>query len=239
LNKLYSTLNNSLLFMLGLTFHENREEYIKLHDAYNTYYIAFIFSIISVCYILFRPFILIYTADYDFNYDLPYLPLLFCLVQLLSSVRMVSSNLINIAGHAKPTVPRTIIEAAINLVVSIILVWPLGIHGVLLGTIVALLYRSNDILIYTTKHILKRSYLISYKPVIINFTLFAAVVFAEKFVVPDIASFGQFLLYGVLFSVIIIPAYFVINSLLSPAEFKYVLNILKSKFLKKQRPNKA
>lgn len=239
LQKICNSLNNSLLFMLGITFHEDREEYIKLHDAYNTYYISFIFSIISVCYLLFRPFILLYTKEFDFNYDWPYLPLLFCIVQLLSSVRMVSNNLINIAGHAKATVPRTIIEAAINLVSSIALVWPLGIYGVLLGTIIALLYRSNDVIIYTTKHILKRSYFASYKPVIVNFSIFAVVVFAEKFVAPDIANFGQFFFYGFLFSAIVIPAYFVINSLISPAEFKYVSNILKSKILKKQRSNNA
>ncbi|MBQ2704167.1 MAG: hypothetical protein IJF58_01310 [Clostridia bacterium] len=239
LHKLCNTLNNSLLFMLGITFHEDRDEYIKLHDAYNTYYIAFIFSVISVCYLLFRPFILIYTADFDFNYDMPYLPLLFCLVQLLSSVRMVSVNLINIAGHAKATVPRTITEAAINLAVSFALVWPLGIYGVLIGTVAALLYRSNDIIIYTTKHILKRSYFKSYKPVIVNFAIFAVVVFAEKFVVPSIANYGQFFLYGILFSMVIIPAYFVINSLVSPAEYRYVINVLKSKILKKQRPNKV
>ncbi len=228
LQKMCSTLNNSLLFMLGITFHEDREEYIKLHDAYNTYYITFIFSVISVCYLLFRPFILIYTADFDFNYDLPYIPLLFCLVQLLSCVRMVAGNLINIAGHAKATVPRTIAEAAINLVVSLALVWPFGLYGVLIGTIVALLYRANDIIIYANKHILKQSYFKAYKPVIINFILFAVIFFIEKAAALKLANLGEFFLYGIFYGVTVIPAYFVINSLISPAEFKYVLNIVKN-----------
>ncbi len=241
LHKLCNTINNSLLFMLGITFHENREEYIKLHNAYNTYYITFMFAVISVCYILFRPFILIYTEGFDFagEYDKPYLPLLFCLVQLLSSIRMVSGNLINIAGHAKQTVPRTIAEAGINLTVSLALVWPLGLYGVLIGTVVALLYRANDIIIYTAKHILKGGYYKSYKPVVINFALFTLVFFAEKLVAPRVSGFGEFLLYGLLFSVIIIPAYFIINSLLAPAEFKYVMNILKSKLKKRTAPKNA
>ena len=233
LQKICFNINNSLIFILGITYHENKEEYTKLHDAYNTYYIAFMFSAISVCYLLFRPFIQIYTAGFDAEYDLPYLPFLFCVIQLLSSVRTVSSNLINIAGHAKPTVPRTIVEAAINLVVSLILVWPLGIYGVLLGTVIALLYRSNDIIIYTTKHILKRGYMKSYKPVFINFALFGLVVLAEKVVVPEIADFGTFFLFALIYGIVVVPIYFVINSLLSPAEFKYVLNILKTKILKK------
>ena len=235
LHKLCNTINNSLLFMLGITFHEDREEYIKLHDAYNTYYIAFMFSMLSVCYMLFRPFILIYTQKFDYNYDLPWLPLLFCLVELLSSVRMVSNNLISIAGHAKATIPRTITEAAINLVVSLTLVFVcrLGIYGVLMGPIVALLYRANDVLIYTTKHILKRGYFKSYKPVIINFAIFAVVVALEKMMALEFTGYGQFLIYGIIFCATIIPAYFAINSLFSPAEFRYVFNILKRKIHKK------
>jgi O-antigen/teichoic acid export membrane protein len=233
LHKICSTINNSLLFMLGITFHEDNEEYIKLHDAYNTYYITFIFSVLSVCYLLFRPFILLYTKKYDFNYDLPYLPLLFCLVQLLSSIRMVSGNLINIAGHAKATVPRTIIEAAINLVVSLTLVWSLGLYGVLLGTIVALLYRANDIIIYTSKKILKRSCYKAYKPVVINFVLFGLVVMLERLIGLELGNFGAFILYGIVYGVTVLPAHFIINSLFAPAEFKYVFNIVKGKLVKK------
>ena len=219
--------------MLGITFHEDKEEYTKLHDAYNTYYITFMFAMISVCYLLFRPFILLYTRKFDFNYDLPYLPLLFCLVQLLSSIRMVAVNLINIAGHAKATVPRTIIEAAINLVVSLALVWNLGLYGVLIGTVVALLYRANDIIIYTSKRILKRSCYKAYKPVVINFVLFGVIVILERLIGLELSDYGAFFLYGVLYGVTVLPVYFVINSLLSPAEFKYVFNIIKGKLVKK------
>ena len=233
LHKLCNTINNSLMFMLGITFHEDKEEYTKLHDAYNTYYITFMFAMISVCYLLFRPFILLYTRKFDFNYDLPYLPLLFCLVQLLSSIRMVASNLINIAGHAKATVPRTIAEAAINLVVSLALVWNLGLYGVLIGTVVALLYRANDIIIYTSKRILKRSCYKAYKPVVINFVLFGGIVILERLIGLELSDYGAFFLYGVLYGVTVLPVYFVINSLLSPAEFKYVFNIIKGKLVKK------
>lgn len=233
LHKLCSTINNSLMFMLGITYHENKEEYVKLHDAYNTYYITFMFSMISVCYLLFRPFIVLYTRKFDFNYDLPYLPLLFCLVQLLSSIRSVSSNLINIAGHAKATVPRTIIEAAINLVVSLALVWDFGLYGVLIGTVVALLYRANDIIIYTSKRILNRGCFKAYKPVIINFVLFGVVVMLERIIGLELSGYGAFFLYGVLYGVTVLPAYFIINSLLAPAEFRYVFNIVKGKLVKK------
>ena len=233
LQKICNTINNSLIFMLGITFHENREEYVKLHDAYNVYYIAFMFSMISVCYVLFRPFILLFTARYDFNYDMPYLPLLFCLIQLLSSIRTVSSNLINIAGHAKQTVPRTIIEAGLNLGISVILVWPLGLYGVLIGTVVALFYRSNDVLIYTSKRILNRGLYKAYKPAVINFAVFAAVYFVDKALGICASNWLELLLHAIIYGVIIVPAYFIINSLLSPAEFKYVIGIVKRKLKKK------
>ena len=64
---------------------------------------------------------------------------------------------INYAGHFKLTTPQSIIETVINLVVSIIGVQFWGIYGVLLGTIIALFYRTNDIIIYANTKILKGS----------------------------------------------------------------------------------
>ena len=54
-------------------------------------------------------------------------------------------------------VVRSMIEAAINVIVSIAAVQFIGIYGVLLGTIAALLYRTNDFIIYANTKILMRS----------------------------------------------------------------------------------
>jgi O-antigen/teichoic acid export membrane protein len=239
IHTLCETVNNSLLFILGITYHSNKERYLRLHDAYNTYYITFIFSIMSVCYLLYRPFISIYMRNADIDYNVPYVALLFCLIQLLSSTRAVSNNLISIAGHMRQTMWHSMLEAAINLTVSLILVLPLGIQGVLLGTVVSLLYRTNDIILYTDLKILKRNPMKTYKPVIINFMLFGLTVWLEKVIGLELNSYMQFIKYGVIFGVTVIPVFFIVNSVLAPKEFGFVFDILKRKLPSKLKKSKA
>ena len=76
---------------------------------------------------------------------------------MLSACRVVDNQLIKLSFHAKQTVVRSMIEAAINVIVSIAAVQFIGIYGVLLGTIAALLYRTNDFIIYANTKILMRS----------------------------------------------------------------------------------
>ncbi len=232
---LCTTVNNSLSFILGITYHKDKERYLRLHDAYNTYYITFIFSIMTVCYMLFEPFIAIYTDGADLNYNQPYLALLFCLIQLLSCTRMVANNLISIAGHMNSTVWRTMVEAGINLTLSVALAFVIGIQGVLLGTVIALLYRTNDIILYTDRRILGRNPLKSYKPILINFALFGIAVWLEDMIALQVSGFGEFLIYGVIYTACAIPAYFVINSLCAPREFKFVYGILRNKLTKRNK----
>lgn len=227
LNALASTVNNSLSFILGLTYHEDKKIYMRLHDAYNTYYVAFIFSIFSICYLLFLPFINLYTHGADINYVDAYLPFLFCLIQILSCTRMVSSNLISISGHVKQTRIRSMIEACINIIVSVSLVNIMGIYGVLIGTIVALLYRTNDIIIYSDRRILKRSTFKSYKTIIINGLLFAFLVFINDNLNLMFESYFEFLICGIVISLIIIPIYFIINSVFNKNDYNFILSIVK------------
>ncbi|MFF5396689.1 lipopolysaccharide biosynthesis protein [Peribacillus butanolivorans] len=226
LNTLIKTVNESFSFVLGHTYHVDKKKYMRLHDAYHTFYITLIFSIMSVCYMLFLPFIRLYTQGADINYVDSYLPLLFCLIPILSCIRMVPNNLIIIEGHMQQTVVRTIVEASINLVVSVVLMNLIGIYGVLLGTIVALLYRSNDIILYSDMKILKRNPLKTYKPIIINSTLFVIVVLMYSKMNIIINSYFEFFQWGIIFSSITL-VYFIVISVSSRREFKFVIRIIK------------
>ena len=230
-NTIIGVVHNSVVFVLGHTYHEDMKKYMKLHDTYDNYYIAFTFAMISVCYILFSPFIGLYTSGIDdIKYLDEYLPVLFCLIQLLTGTRMVSNNLIRIAGHMKKTVPRTIIESAINLSASLILVNHIGIYGVLIGTILALVYRTNDIIIYSNKRILKRSPIKTYKTIVVNSALFCIIVYHTNRTTLDITSYTEFIKWGFLYTFCILPAYFIINSIASPQSLKYLYDTLKPHF---------
>lgn len=65
--------------------------------------------------------------------------------------------MINAKGHYDETKNRALIEMTICLVGQLLLVGKLGIIGVLIGTIIAHVYRMIDVVIYTNKEILKQN----------------------------------------------------------------------------------
>lgn len=212
LQTLISTLFNSIKFSLGQTYHEDRKKYISLNDAFDSFYLVFVFSLISVCYILILPFISLYTKGVsDANYIDDKLPMLFCMIQLLSASRAVSSNLINVAQHAKQTMWRSILEAAINIVVSVILVGKVGIYGVLLGTIVALLYRTNDMVIYANTKILNRLPIRTYLTLAVNFAMFFFIMIFNNLIEIKIQNYIVFVGYGVILTIIMFLIYMTVN----------------------------
>ena len=227
---LINALFDGVKFTLGHSYNENKQKYILIHDAYNSYYCAFVFAMFSVCYVLITPFIHLYTAGInDIQYVDSYLPLLFCIANLLSCCRSTEINLINLAFHAKQTLPRSIFEAILNLSISLILVQQIGIYGCLIGTIVALLYRSNDIIIYANKKILNRIPKQSYITVVSNFTLFfIVVVIANKYNL-EILNYKQFFTWGMALTPSLLFVYFLLNSLINKIGYKYVTGVFKSK----------
>ena len=135
LNSIYSAIN----YNLGQAYSENIERYKHLHDMFHSFFMSCITILMCVAYILILPFIRLYTEGVtDINYIDSRLPIFFCLVQMLSWSRWVPGNLTGIAGYAKQTSYISLVEAGINIVVSLILVRPLGILGVLIGTVAAL-----------------------------------------------------------------------------------------------------
>ena len=105
-------------------------------------------------------------------------------------------NTIDVAGHFRETAPRSAAEAAINLGVSLILVGKLGIYGVLLGTLAALLYRTNDIILYASRRLLKRSSWQFYRVYLVNAAVFGGVAAVGSICPVTVVSWSGFLAMG-------------------------------------------
>jgi len=171
-NSLVATLNNSLIFIVGQKYHESVEECRRLFDAYNMVYVTLVVALMNVCSFLLIPFVRIYTEGADVNYVVKYLPVLLCGAQVLSSARTVASNLITVAGRFRETIWRTIAETSINLFVSIVCVQIVGVYGVVIGTLAALAYRTNDMMIYSNRKILGRPALSGYGALVVGAALY-------------------------------------------------------------------
>lgn len=138
--------------------------------------------------------------------------MLFCLLELLSACRMVDNQLIKNAYHARQTLNRSMIEAAINLVVSIVAVQYLGMYGVLLGTIAALLYRSNDVILYANHRILQRSPRKEYALYGANALVFAGSVILCSIITLPIDSCLQWFVYAVAIGIVVFAVYALMNA---------------------------
>ena len=87
------------------------------------------------------------------------------MIELLTLIRKAPNSIISIRTCRNKI--RSVIESVINLILSIILI-NFTTEGVLIGTIIALLYRTNDIIIYANIKIMYRNLLKTYSRIFIN-----------------------------------------------------------------------
>ena len=205
LNGLLFSVYSSVNYHLGLEYNSgNINRYITLHDVFMSLFVGCISLLMSICYFLIIPFVKLYTRGVtDINYVYNFLPVMFCLIQMLSWSRYVTGNLIGISFRQRQAVKINVSEAIINLSLSIILVWSMGLEGVLLATVVALPLKVIYCTYISDVIILKRKPFKTISILGINYVLFFLCVIIRSFITLDISNYYSFVVYGALFTVIL------------------------------------
>lgn len=229
--RLYSTLFGSFHYILGQEYNNNREHYDEMHKKYETLSMAGAFVLYTIAFLLTTPFMKVYTAGItDIQYVDFWLPILFTAMELLKSSREASSRVINFAMHFKQMNWRTILEAGINVVASVVLVLYLGIYGVLLGTIIAYLWRTNDIIIYANRKILHRSCWETYRLWITNLATFGVICLIAHFIDLTVGSIWMFFIMAVPVGIAVVVIYYVQLKIFNKETAKLVDDTLKKRF---------
>lgn len=135
-------------------------------------YEEFYFTITTIIGIstlfLIVPFVNVYTKGItDANYIRPLFGYLIVIAEFIFLIRIPYSTIIKAAGHFKETKKGAWVEAIVNIVVSIILVWKFGIVGVAIGTLIAMCVRTIEFMYHSSKYILDRSIVYTFKRLII------------------------------------------------------------------------
>ncbi len=232
-----NTVTDSVTFVLGQTYHKDRERYVRYLDLYELCYMALVFALYAVAYCFILPFLGIYTRGVtDVNYIDPWLPPLFISTYLLSCGRKSANLTINFAEHFKLTQGRSMGEAVINVSVSLACVFRFGIYGVLAGTIAALFYRTNDMILYANRKILGRSPWKTYRRWIVNLGLFVGVTTGGKWILSHIILDGYFklLLWAAVFCVAFLLLFAGAIALTERDTFQYVKGLVRS-YIKRKR----
>lgn len=224
-----NTISNSVLYYISQTFHVDRDRYKKLLDVFEVYYMAVVFALYSIANFFILPFIKLYTSGVtDVNYLDEKLPLMFIATYLLSCGRKSSNITITTAGHFRLTQGRSVAEAAINLVVSIIAVQSWEIYGVLLGTIIALLYRTNDMIWYANKKILHRNPWTVYRRWGVDIALFIGIIFLNRYITVQLNSYISIFAFCIPYAVIVLTLYMCVVSIFDLKTARYALQIIRN-----------
>lgn len=116
--------------------------------------VTFIFTIAMITIV---PFITIYTKGItDANYIEPLFGTLLVIAYGAECLRVPYFRVIKAAGHFKETQNGAFISAGLNVVITVILVFKLGLIGVALGTLIAMIYHTIYFVLYLSNNILYR-----------------------------------------------------------------------------------
>lgn len=214
INRLLRVVRDSLEFKIAHLFHEDRDRFQDVFSVFEVYYITLSFAVFSVTNYFVLPFISLYTRDVsDAEYIIPILPLLFVLINLLSAGRYPSEAMVHIAGHFKQTQNSAAIETVINVVTSIVLVQFFGIAGVLLGTIISMLYRTGYLIRYVNRNIIYRKSGNTYLCWGVNLVLFLFTVVVNRTITVCLDSYYSIFLFCIPYAVCTVVLYFSVVSL--------------------------
>ena len=235
-NQLLTSFSNGLTAGFGEVIARREEETLKKSYSDYEYMFFLIFFVVVACMgVLLIPFISVYTIDMkDVQYVRPVIAVLFTLLVFLQNVRIPGLTIICAAGHYKETRYQAGLEAAINIVVSLALVWSMGMTGVLLGTVCSYGYRSFEIILYTNRHLIPGTAKTAFSRIIRNLVVTAVLIAAGIWLIPqNMTSFINWFIYAVAAGVVSVVLVVGVNYVAEPQEFKNLVGRVKGILLRK------
>lgn len=230
---LYS-LTTSISNALGSGFGEviSKGETDVLRRSFSIYEYAFflvIFIVYTCVAVLLYPFVGLYSASFTDGVYLRWaLVGLFTASGLLQSLRLPGLTLICAAGHFKQTRWRAVLEAAINLGLSMVLIKPFGLNGVLIGMCASYLYRTTDVIIYSAKHFVKGTLKLTAWRIVRNLAVSATLIAGGIWLLPSsVDSWLGWIIQAVVFGIAALVLIIGLNIVCEPKEFKNLLGRVK------------
>lgn len=229
---------NGMQAMLGNMLAKNEsEELSKSFDNIEWLLHTLVTFVFSVTSLLIIPFVRVYTADItDAEYIVPLFAYLITLAQAAYCLRLPYNIMVLAAGHYKQTQASAIIEAAINVVISVVLVFKFGLIGVAIGTLSAMIYRTIYLVCYLSKNILYRKIGLFLKHLMVDaitVVLLVAVVkiFPDFFVLSDL-NYISWIILAVKTAVVGVVICVLVNILLYGNKVRQLIELKK---IKKER----
>ena len=241
LDGLIGAVTNGVHFAMGQTYQSDTEGYQRIHGVYEVCIITACFAFFTIAAIFTNPFLKLYTANVnDIQYCDPLLPYLFAAVHILVQARATSWKTISVAGHFKETQHQPIIEAIVNLTISLALVPRFGIYGVLAGTVVASSYRLVAMIHYSRRKLLGDKSWITVQRYFVNIILTVIVGFLSKSIMRiNMDTYLTVFISAVIVCLIVLPVYFAVNLFFEKESLAFLLNYAKMFWKRDQKDNES
>ena len=193
-----------------------KKEIELLSDTFSTvtWIINFaVTTIFTITGIMMVPFVSVYTRGVtDANYIQPTFSVLITLAYAMYCIRLPYNMLVFAAGRYKQTQWSSIIEAVLNILISVISVNKFGLNGVAAGTLFAMLYRTTYFAFYISKHIIKKKVSDYFKLLTIDAFIVVICVFVSKLISSEATTYPSLIIMAVKVGIICLIVNIVINT---------------------------
>ena len=195
-------------------------------------------SILFACVVfLMTSFLQIYTLGVnDINYIRPVFLVLLVFAELVYCLRLPYYSIVTAKGLYRETQRGAIVEAALNLSVSLVLVFKFGLVGVAIGTCVAMLFRYVDLLLFTNKYIIKRNFFSIIRLFFTSVGIFLVAFALSKIMpTPPSDSFAKWFVYSFFFFTAVSVCSILLIWVINPNEIKLVYQVVARLFIVKEK----
>ena len=162
--------------------------------------VTFFFSSTAV---LIVPFVKVYTKGiFDANYNVPNFAYLLTLAIGIFCLRIPYNVMVGAAGHYKQTQLGAILEAVINILLSVFLVYKFGLIGVAAGTAIAMSFRTVYQAVYLTKNIINYKFKYFIKHILVDAVTVTIVIYISRFISLDSSNYLEWIIDAIIVSAV-------------------------------------
>lgn len=232
IRSIVTSITNGITPVIGQSYAKGDIRVLKKQmDLYEYIVLTLVFFISVAGALLITPFVMLYTSGVnDADYCQPVFGYLIIAGEAVYLLKKPHIDLAFAADKFKETRIPAYIETAINIVISLILVKPLGLTGVAIGTLAAMIWRTVFHIDLAGKIIKGRGSLRYYLKILL-FAAASAVGFAICKVFIPVAnkdvSLWNWIIHAVIYCAVFAAIYLLISLTAFRCEFNGVLNYLR------------
>lgn len=234
LRTLVTAVSSSLAPSLGNSLAKmSNKEANDLFDSYE-FGLSVITTFAFTCgALLVTPFIQVYTRGVtDANYYQPLFGYLMMAAEAVYCFRDPYVTVAYVSGKYKETAKYAYIEAALNIVISVILVSKFGLIGVAIGTLMAMIYRMIAHMIYIAKNLFKRELTKSLKCFLVYiFIAILSAILSTQLINVNVQNYIDWIIEAVITVLIVVAVMIAVLYM----TYRKQMNLFAKKFLHKHK----